>query len=107
MLKLLNSAESNAKNKGYNVEDLRILHLATQRGPKSSHYGRKKRSVFKNSHLEVVLEEIKGLAKNKNDKRKSEGKSNPKSASKSKSEVKTDAKTDKSEQKSKSEKLKE
>jgi large subunit ribosomal protein L22 len=61
ILKTLESAESNAKNKGMNVSDLRIAHIAAQRAPKQQHYGRKRRSIFKAAHIEVVLEEVKGL----------------------------------------------
>lgn len=59
ILKVIKSAEANAKNKGLNVSDLKVIHIAAQRGPKNWHYGRKKRSIMKNTHIEVVLEEIK------------------------------------------------
>jgi len=65
ILKVIKSAEANAKNKGLNVPDLRLVHIATMTAPKSWHYGRKKRSVAKAAHLEVVLEEVKGLSQTK------------------------------------------
>jgi large subunit ribosomal protein L22 len=67
ILKVLESAESNAKNKGFNAQDLKVLHIAAQTAPKQWHYGRKKRSVFKAAHIEVVLAEVKGLSAKKKD----------------------------------------
>ncbi len=66
ILAVIKSAEANAKNKGFNSSDLKVVHIAMQIGPKNWHYGRKKRSIFKNSHIEVVLKEVKGLAASKN-----------------------------------------
>jgi len=62
ILNVIKSAEANAKNKGYNSADLKLVHIAMQIGPKNNHAGRQKRSIFKNSHIEVVLQEIKGLS---------------------------------------------
>ncbi|MGV8151002.1 MAG: 50S ribosomal protein L22 [Candidatus Woesearchaeota archaeon] len=62
VLAALNSAEANAKNKGLNVSELKVTHIVAQKAGKQWHYGRKKRSIFKNAHLEVALEEVKGLA---------------------------------------------
>jgi len=57
ILKALESAESNAKNKGLTVSKLSLAHLAVQRAPKSWHYGRKRRSLFRTVHIEVALVE--------------------------------------------------
>jgi len=86
ILKVIESAESNAKNKGFTISDLKLLHIAAQTAPKQWHYGRKKRSVFKAAHIEVVLSEVKGSgAKDKPEKTgKPEKKSNKKSEKKSK-----------------------
>jgi large subunit ribosomal protein L22 len=86
ILKVLESAEANAKNKGFNNLDLRVSHIAMQIGPKNQHYGRQKRSIFKNSHIEVVLEEIKGLSDRKKSQAgiKTDVKSDPKIKSDSK-----------------------
>jgi len=65
ILNVIKSAEANAKNKGFNSNDLKVVHIAMQIGPKNWHAGRQRRSIFKNSHVEVVVAEIKGLAKNK------------------------------------------
>jgi large subunit ribosomal protein L22 len=63
ILNVIKSAEANAKNKGFNSADLKVVHIAMQIGPKNSHYGRQKRSIFKNSHIEVVLQEVKGATR--------------------------------------------
>lgn len=61
ILKALNTAQANAKNKGLNISDLRLTSLVAQKAGKQWHHGRKRRSIFKNVHLEVGVEEIKGL----------------------------------------------
>lgn len=63
ILKIIESAEANAKNKGYNSSDMKVVHISMQIGPRNSHYGRQRRSIFKNSHIEVVLQEVKGFGK--------------------------------------------
>jgi large subunit ribosomal protein L22 len=75
ILDVIKSAEANAKNKGYNSSDLKLIHIAMQVGPRNWHAGRQRRSIFKNSHVEVVVAEVKGLAKNK-----SQAKANAKDA---------------------------
>jgi len=89
ILKVIESAESNAKNKGFNTADLKLIHIAAMTAPKQWHYGRKKRSIFKAAHIEVALEEIKGLGSKKSDKSKSDKTKKPvgteKSDTKSKS----------------------
>ena len=88
ILKIIKSAEANAKNKGFNNADMKVAHISMQIGPKNWHYGRKKRSIFKNSHIEVVLEEVKGLSTPKVKKAKSANKSETKSESKHTTEKK-------------------
>jgi hypothetical protein len=44
--------------------------MAMQIGPKNNHFGRQRRSIFKNSHIEVVLKEVKGLSAKKKDVKK-------------------------------------
>jgi large subunit ribosomal protein L22 len=68
ILKIIKSAEANAKNKGFNSADLKVAHISMQIGPKNWHHGRQRRSIAKNSHIEVVLEEIKGLSDKKDKK---------------------------------------
>ena len=59
ILKIIKAAESNAKNKGLSGTHLTLIHAAAQRGPKQWHYGRQKRSEFKNCHVEIVVAEVK------------------------------------------------
>jgi large subunit ribosomal protein L22 len=69
ILDVIKSAEANAKNKGFNSADLKVAHISMQIGPKNWHHGRQRRSIFKNSHIEVVLLEVKGLASKKSEKK--------------------------------------
>lgn len=69
ILKVLDAAEANARNKGLSVADLKLSYAVAQKAGKQWHYGRKRRSVFKNTHLEVGLEEIKDLNKEKSTKK--------------------------------------
>ena len=63
ILKIIESAEANAKNKGYSSSDMKLVHISMQIGAKNWHYGRQRRSIFKNSNIEVVLQEVKGTGK--------------------------------------------
>ena len=91
ILNVIKSAEANAKNKGYNATDLKVVHIAMQIGPKNNHQGRS-RGIFKNSHIEVVLKEVKGLVSKKGEKKseKTESKSEKKTEKTSKKNVKKD-----------------
>jgi len=91
ILNVIKSAEANAKNKGYNAADLKVVHIAMQIGPKNNHQGRS-RGIFKNSHIEVVLKEVKGLASKKGEKKseKTDVQSEKKTEKKSKKNVKKD-----------------
>jgi ribosomal protein L22 len=68
ILNVIESAEANAKNKGYNASDLKVVHIAMQIGPKNNHQGRN-RGIFKNSHIEVVLKEVKDTSSKKDNKK--------------------------------------
>jgi len=56
ILKLLNSAKSEAQSKGLDTTKLKIVHAAACKAPTVYHYGRRycKR---KNSHFELILKE--------------------------------------------------
>jgi len=69
ILNVIKSAEANAKNKGFNSSDLKIVHLSMQIGPKNQHHGRQRRSIFKNSHIEVVLKEVKDVSAKRTEKK--------------------------------------
>ena len=57
ILKLLNSAEANAENKGLDTEKLVISKLIANKGNKMFHPGRHRGIKMKRTHLEVKLEE--------------------------------------------------
>ena len=58
ILRILESAEANAHNKGLSKE-LKIVHLIPQKSSKAYHYGRQIRRKYKRTHIEVVLGEYK------------------------------------------------
>ncbi|MHA1636802.1 MAG: 50S ribosomal protein L22 [Candidatus Thorarchaeota archaeon] len=63
ILKILKNAESNADNKGLDIDRLRIIHAATQRGRTYKAFIErafgKSTPYFENtSHVEIVLEEV-------------------------------------------------
>ncbi|MBU1201696.1 MAG: 50S ribosomal protein L22 [Nanoarchaeota archaeon] len=57
ILKLVQSAESNATSKGLG-SDLKIVHLSAQRASTPWHQGRLRRRKMKRSHIELVVQEI-------------------------------------------------
>jgi large subunit ribosomal protein L22 len=63
ILKLLKSVESNSQNKG--LGNTKIIHISAQRAGQRWHYGRKRRRMMKRTHVEIVVEEIKGAKKPK------------------------------------------
>jgi len=75
VLKALNTLEANAKNKGLIVADLRLTNIVAQKAGKQWHYGRQKRSIFKNSHVEFAVEEVKGLSDKKKESKTTDSKS--------------------------------
>lgn len=57
-LKLLNSVESNASNLTLG-DDLKIVHLVAQKGNNDFRWGRRqRRQMRKNTHLEIVVQEV-------------------------------------------------
>jgi len=58
ILRVLQSAEANAHNKGL-AKDLKIIHVIPQQSSKAFHSGRQSRRKFKHTHIEVVLGEYK------------------------------------------------
>lgn len=57
ILKLLESAEINAQQRGLNTANLTIRHICSQKASTPMHYGRIRRIRMKRTHVEVVLEE--------------------------------------------------
>ncbi len=75
LLKVLKSAESNARDLGLIEESLYIEHICIHKAGKQMHYGRKARRVMKRTHVEIVLKEnpdikAKQMASKKADKKK-------------------------------------
>ena len=56
-LKLFDSVEANAENKGLNVNNLFIASAKADRGEARWRYGRKGRAKMKNTHVELIVEE--------------------------------------------------
>jgi large subunit ribosomal protein L22 len=57
IIKLLNSAESNAQDKGLNTATLFIKEIIVNRASKPLHYGRKGSREMKRTHIKIVVEE--------------------------------------------------
>lgn len=64
ILKAINSAESNAIDKGLS-KNLKIIHILAQRASAPWHYGRQRRIKMKRTHLEIFLKEIEEKKKEK------------------------------------------
>tara|TARA_Y100000310_G_scaffold191080_1_gene191078 strand:+ start:3210 stop:3737 length:528 start_codon:yes stop_codon:yes gene_type:complete len=56
IINLLNSAESNAQNKGLNVETLFISAIIPNQASRPAHFGRK-RGKMKRTHVDIKVEE--------------------------------------------------
>jgi large subunit ribosomal protein L22 len=78
ILGVLESAESNAKNKGLNTKNLLVFHAAAQKGGNVYRPTRMRFKVgpfrLKNTHIEIVLREVKSEAKEKKPEAKKEAK---------------------------------
>src|SRR3989344_3639355 len=57
ILKILESAETNAQFKGLNTSNLGVTHIAAQRASQPRHYGRHGGRTMKRTHIEVILQE--------------------------------------------------
>ena len=53
---IIEAVEANAQAKGLS-SNLKIVHLAAQKGTNQYHAGRQRRRMFKRTHLEIVVEE--------------------------------------------------
>ncbi len=56
VIKLLKSACANASQKGLDTESLVVKAAVAKQGPKTFHYGRKRGTKAKRTHIEIVLE---------------------------------------------------
>jgi len=68
ILGLLNSAESNAEDKGLDVDTLYVAEFITNKGTGAMHQGRHRGRAMKRTHLKVVLEEREVKKKEENPK---------------------------------------
>jgi large subunit ribosomal protein L22 len=59
VLKLIESAEANAVNKGMNADELFISEIIANKGNGQMHHGRKRGREMKRTHLEIKVQEIK------------------------------------------------
>ena len=57
ILKVIDSCEANAQNKGLNTTQLKIVHISANMASRPWHYGRARRRKTKRTHIQVVLEE--------------------------------------------------
>ena len=57
-LRLIESAEANAQYKGLS-SNLMIDHISAHKAPLQLHYGRKRRQKQKNTHIKLVVKEVK------------------------------------------------
>tara|TARA_Y100000310_G_C20441742_1_gene696455 strand:- start:99 stop:650 length:552 start_codon:yes stop_codon:yes gene_type:complete len=66
ILKLLNSVEANAQDKGLNTENLLIKTIVPNKASRPWHHGRQRRTKMKRTHLEInVIEKQKKSKKSK------------------------------------------
>ena len=57
ILKLINSLEANAQNKGLNTDSLYIKTIIANKASTPWHYGRLRRRKMKRTHIEIIAEE--------------------------------------------------
>lgn len=79
ILKLIESAESNARDKGLNINDLYIFHISANRAAQQWKYGRQRRRKAKRTKVQIVLKEKEKGSKKEDTKNKQEEKKIPKS----------------------------
>lgn len=63
ILNMINSAASNAVNKGLDIKKLYIEHISAHKASAPWHYGRQRRSRMKRAHIQVVLKEKNVVSK--------------------------------------------
>jgi len=60
IIKVLEDAQANAQHKGLDTNKLIIKHISAQKAAKQPHYGRKRRTTMKRTHIEAVVKEEAG-----------------------------------------------
>ncbi|MBU0757257.1 MAG: 50S ribosomal protein L22 [Nanoarchaeota archaeon] len=59
ILKIIESAEGNAQNKGLSTHNLKIVHISAHSASRPWHQGRQRRRKMKRASIEVVVKEQK------------------------------------------------
>jgi len=62
ILKLLESAETNAQQKGLNTADLKIIHMCAHKAARPMRMGRQRSRQTKRSHVEIIIQEVREQA---------------------------------------------
>ncbi len=62
VITILRSAYANASQKGLDTENLVVKAAVAKQGPKTFHYGRKRGTKAKRTHIEIVVESVKKKA---------------------------------------------
>lgn len=57
ILALMKSAVANAQFKGFNTENLEVIHVCAHRASRPFRFGRQRRRQMKRTHIEIVLQE--------------------------------------------------
>lgn len=76
ILRVLESAETNAQFKGMNTSKLYVAHIAAQKASSPMRGGRKRGQSTKRTHVEIILsegKETKGIRKTTEEKKKGSG----------------------------------
>lgn len=58
ILNVMKNAEANAQMKGFNTNNLQIIHMCAHKGSRPWHHGRQRRQLMKRTHVEVVVAEM-------------------------------------------------
>ena len=63
ILNIMKNVEANAQMKGFNTNNLQIIHLCAHKASRPWHHGRQRRQLMKRTHIEVVVAEVAQKAK--------------------------------------------
>jgi len=58
IIRILNSVEANAENKGLDIKNLLIFDICANKGVGQWHYGRKRRRRMKRTHISIQVREL-------------------------------------------------
>ena len=66
---LLQNVEVNARQKGIDPENAKIIHICAHKGANQPRYGRSKRGIMKRCNMEIIIEDTSSKEKKKSQKR--------------------------------------